>query len=48
MVYTTEVFTDNITMSPGLLATVKNTSAGKSLHQLTELLDVKRKPPPAD
>ena len=43
MVSTTEVFNENILMSPGPYVNVKHPSESKSLRQFTELLYVKNK-----
>ena len=43
IVYTPKVFTDNIPMSPDPYTTIENPSANKSLHQFSEVLNVKQK-----
>ena len=43
MVSTPKGFSDNITIPPGSSVTDKKNSAIKSLHQFTEVLDVKKK-----
>ena len=43
MVSTTDIFTDNSSMSSGPPMIVKNCSARKPLHLFTEVLDVKNK-----
>ena len=40
---TPDIFTDNITMSPGTSVTIRNPIARKPLHPFTEVLDVKKK-----
>ena len=43
MVFTTEVFTNNSTISPRKLSPVKKSSAQKSLCMFTNVLDFKKK-----
>ena len=43
MVFTTDIFTYNSTMSPGPSVTVNNRIARKSIRLFTEVLDVKIK-----